>query len=68
MPSGSVAVGCHHSVKLLELAEATLDGIAFPVPSGVERGRAASVPAALTPVSFWSSLTGMTALMPRRRR
>jgi hypothetical protein len=54
--------------ELLELAEAALDGVALGVACGVEGGRAAAGPAAVAAVFFWSSLTGMTAVIPRLRR
>ena len=47
---------------------ATFDGVAFLVPSRSKVGGRPPALLRLRRCAFWSSLTGMTAWMPRRRR
>src|ERR1017187_10152906 len=54
--------------ELLELAEAAFYGVALPVVPRVEGGWPAAGAAPGRRWFFWSSLTGMTALMPRWSR
>jgi hypothetical protein len=56
-----------HGPELLELAEASLDGVALVVPARIEDRRPAAGLPTVTAMFFWSSLTGITALMPWRR-
>jgi hypothetical protein len=62
-----LVTGCD-SPELLELADAACDDVAALVGLDVERDQAATCcTMALAPIC-WTVFSGMTALMPRRRR
>jgi len=53
---------------LLEQVDAALDGVALLVDVLVERGWSSTAGTAVRRLAAWSSLTGMTRRIPRRRR
>jgi hypothetical protein len=58
----------HPPGPVIELGEVALGGAAFFVAFGIESRRSAAGSATIVAVFFWSSFTGMTALIPRLRR